>query len=78
MGNARTETAKRGWEIYRTSVPRPSLIVINATLNAEGVEAVSDRTWRHYRRLDDHGAKEYMPINELDVRLKADRLLKAG
>jgi hypothetical protein len=70
VGNARTEVAEHGWEIYRTSSPRPTLIQVNAVLSSEGLEEVSDRMLRHYRKLDRFGVVDYIPINELDIRFK--------
>lgn len=56
--------------MYRTTVPRPTLEEINAVLAADGLGIVSERTHRHYRKLDRFGLVEYMPINELDTRVK--------
>lgn len=74
MSNARPEVAVHGWEIYRSSVPRPSLAEINERLAAEGSGAVSNRMYDHYRKLERNGCRSYMPINELDVLVKSDRL----
>jgi hypothetical protein len=73
MSNARQEVAQYGWEIYRDSAPRPSLDQINERLTEEGLESVSPRTYLHYRKLERNGIQEYLPINELDVRVKALR-----
>lgn len=71
MSNARTEVAKRGWTLYRATFPRPSLAEINVQLEASGLEPVSARTLRHYKKLDRYQLSEYLPINELDIRTKA-------
>lgn len=65
--------AKRGWEIYKSQDPAPTLDEINLRLGAESLGAVSLRTYRHYRRLFANHFADYMPINELDVRLKLSR-----
>jgi hypothetical protein len=70
MSNAPTAVAQRGWELFRATNPRPTLDQVNVALVDEGLEPVSYRTHRHYRRLDQHGLVDYMPINELDVMLK--------
>jgi hypothetical protein len=38
-----------------------------------GEDLVSLRTYRHYRRMASNGFEEYLPINEVDVRLKLRR-----
>jgi hypothetical protein len=70
MSNARTEVAEVGWEVYRTSVPRPSLEEVNAALDSAGLEQVSPRMLRHYKKLDRFDLQKYLPINELDTRAK--------
>jgi len=71
MTNARTEVAEHGWTLYRTSFPRPSLEEINTQLEAVGMERVSPRMFRHYKKLDRYDLSRYLPINELDIRTKA-------
>ncbi|MGO9197610.1 MAG: hypothetical protein ACLQK4_10865 [Acidimicrobiales bacterium] len=46
------------------------LIEINEALELSGDGPVSPRTYRHYRKLAANGFVDYLPINELDVRLK--------
>ena len=74
MSNARPEVAEEGWEIYRSTVPRPPLADINERFAREGSGAVSNRMYEHYRKLERNGYRKYMPINELDVLVKRDRL----
>ncbi|MGA8725995.1 MAG: hypothetical protein WB565_13230 [Acidimicrobiales bacterium] len=74
MTNARPEVAVQGWEIYRSTVPRPSLADINERLASESSGAVSNRMYEHYRKLERNGYRKYVPINELDVLVKRDRL----
>jgi hypothetical protein len=73
MSNASTAVAQRGWEIFRHTEPRPTLDQVNAALEADGLESVSERTHKHYRKLERSGVADYLPINELDTRLKLQR-----
>jgi hypothetical protein len=73
LTNCEQSVAKRGWDIYRAATPAPSLETINAMLGCSDKGGVSSRTYRHYRRMAFHGFQEYLPINELDVRLKLRR-----
>ena len=73
MSNARPEVTRKGWEIYRGRLPRPTLDELNAELLVSGMQPVSPRTYDHYRKLERNGIAEYLPINELDVRVKAHR-----
>ena len=74
MANCDQTAARRGWEIYCVADAPPTLDHINAQLASEGLNSVSDRMYRHYRRLAFHGFEDYLPINELDVTLKLRRL----
>jgi hypothetical protein len=73
MKNAPTEALKRGWELYRTTTPRPNRDELNAALTAERMSGVSERAIRHFRTLDRHGMKDYLPINEMDMQIKHRR-----
>jgi hypothetical protein len=73
MANAKPSAVKRGWELYRASTPPPSLSELNATLEAMGEETIRPRTYKHYRRMEANGFEEYLPINEVDMRLKLSR-----
>lgn len=42
-------------------------------LERSGDGPVSQRTYQHYRRMAANGFEEYLPINEVDVRLKLRR-----
>jgi len=71
--NCHEDAAERGWELYRGSDPPVSRASINDQLRATGLDPVSDRMYRHYRRLSLHCVADYLPINELDVMLKIAR-----
>ena len=73
MPNASTDVLRRGWELYRTADPRPTLEQINAALTADGLGVVSTRAHKHYRNLDRYGQEDYLPINELDMQIKRRR-----
>jgi hypothetical protein len=75
--NCRPDSAKRGWDLYRASDPPLPRATINEQLVAAGLDPVSDRMYRHYRRLTSHRFVDYLPINELDMLLKL-RLRKAS
>jgi hypothetical protein len=70
MANCKPNTARQGWKLYQASTPPPLLIEINEALELSGDGPVSPRTYRHYRKLAANGFVDYLPINELDVRLK--------
>jgi hypothetical protein len=76
--NCNEIAARRGWDLFSSAVPVPTLDQINESLTAAGLGAVSNRMYRHYKVLLHHGYAEYMPINELDVRVKFARLREAG
>jgi hypothetical protein len=78
MANATAEDAKSGWRIYRSTVPRPTLESIHASLTSNGREPESPRMFKHYKNLERHEYAEYMPINDLDMRLKAARMRQAS
>jgi len=71
--NAKPSAVKRGWDLYRATTPPPSLAELNATLEAIGEGPIRARTYKHYRRMEANGFEEYLPINEVDVRLKLRR-----
>jgi hypothetical protein len=70
--------AQMGWAMYRAADPRPSIEDINLALGGQGLPTISDRMYDHYRRLERHGYEAYLPINELDMAVKAARLGKAS
>lgn len=72
--NASSAVARMGWEIYRGADPPPSFMEINAELLSRGLVTVRPRTYKHYRSLAYHGCTEYLPVNELDVRVKLGQL----
>ena len=70
MTNASTETAARGFEIYRRQDRRgtlPGLRSVNEALASEGREPIHQRSIQHYENLIKAGQLVYMPINEFDV-----------
>ena len=73
MSNATPVAAQLGWEVYKTTQPRPSLEQINAVLTAEGLGSVSPRMYEHYRKLERLGQTDYMTINELDLWWREER-----
>lgn len=73
MGNARTTTAERGWQILRSTPGVLSRDDLNRALAIEGLEKISARMWDHYRKLQRYGIDHYVPINELDVMVKLRR-----
>lgn len=75
MANATPEAARRGFDLYRQGA---SLVRINAILLAQGHPPVSQRMHDHYGRLVRHGYDRYVPVNELDVTVKALRLGRAS
>ena len=76
--NANASSTRRGFEIYCDSVPRPSLDEINEVLESTGNDRVSKRTYDHYSRLVRHGYNSYLPVNELDMRVKLERMGELG
>ncbi len=78
MPNTSPQAARRGFEIFSAVTPPPSLDEINLQLSKREMPAVSLRTYDHYRRLARHGYSHYVPINELDVAVKAERLREAS
>jgi hypothetical protein len=73
MPNPTTHAAQVGFDVFRSSDPPPPLEAINEALAAKGLDGVAARTYNHYSRLVRHGYDEYMPINELDMAIKAKR-----
>jgi len=73
MGNRTPAATLHGWSEYRAAVPPPSLDEINEHLQSRGLDCVSPRTYDHYGRLVRHGYDHYIPINELDMRVKLGR-----
>ena len=73
MPNLRSmEAARRGWDIFTSTTPTPSLEEINEQLASESL-SISARMYQHYRRLQRFGRRSYVPINELDVVMKGRR-----
>ncbi len=71
--NCHESAAKYGWKLYGSADPPPSLDEINDGLLAAGLDHVSNRMYRHYRRLASNAYDQYVPINELDITLKLAR-----
>ncbi len=70
--------AQVGWALYKASHPRASIETINLVLGGQNLPPISDRMYDHYRRLERHGYETYVPINELDMAVKAARMGKAS
>lgn len=73
MFNTTAEAARRGWDFFRSADPPPSHDEVNERLRDEGLIGIAGRTYDHYRRLARHGYDGYLPINELDMAVKAKR-----
>ena len=78
MANATPLAAEHGWSAFTSSVPPPTRSEINEQLTARGLTPVSLRTYDHYKRLVRHGYTRYIPINELDVTVKASKRRQAS
>jgi hypothetical protein len=65
--------AEVGWSLFQPGGPPPTLDEINAELARCDLPPVSPRMYDHYRRLVRHGFTTYVPINELDMFIKAER-----
>jgi hypothetical protein len=73
MTVASMRAAEVGWSLYRSDDPRPGLDRINAELGRRELPSISARMYDHYGRLNRHGFVRYVPINELDMHVKAER-----
>ena len=76
--NTTPEAAQEGWLIYRRFPIPPSRDEINAELTVRALPGISDRMFRHYQALARHGRTEYVPVNELDMDIKAERLRRSA
>lgn len=65
---ASSEDAQVGWQIYIEGNFALSLHDINEELIRRGFAPVSQRMFRHYRKLQRYGYTTYLPINQLDVK----------
>lgn len=65
--SATTADARAGYEIYRRSDFSASRSEINQALSEAGYAPISDRMYRHYRRLAGEGYNRYISINRFDV-----------
>src|SRR5206468_5917979 len=63
---ARTEDARAGWDIFKSGV-NESLDDINQQLMALGRAPVSNRMFKHYKRLANAGFDRYVTINRFDT-----------
>lgn len=75
MPNATEAAAKRGWEIYCSHSPRPTLDQINDQLKGEGVASppLAPRAMKHYRAMESWRVARWMRTNEFDQWRKAQR-----
>ena len=69
-------SAEEGWRLFQQADPPPTFETINQQLGDLGLPKVSSRMHDHYRRLKRHGFDRYVPINELDMMIKARRQAK--
>jgi hypothetical protein len=66
--------ARMGWELYQDSGYSASLESLNEQLDERGFNAISERTYNHYRKLVRYGYERYIPINHLDVVVQLQEL----
>jgi hypothetical protein len=59
--------ALKGYEFYLSNRGLVSLEEINEFLIADGRNAISQRTYAHYRKLLAQGFRSYIPINKFDI-----------
>jgi len=78
MPNASTAAARQGFAFYTQEASPPALSTINEALTFAGYSPVSERMFDHYRRLVRYGYTSYVPVNELDVAVKASRMGRAS
>lgn len=76
--NCDENSAKMGWRLFSAADPAPTREEINRALTASDLGPVSARMYKHYGALRRHGFGDYMPINELDVRVKLARYRDAS
>ena len=71
MPNASTQSAERGWQIYKRKMekdPDVGRATINVGLTKLGYDSVAARTFRHYESMYRTGWRGgYYPINKFDV-----------
>lgn len=72
MANAKPEDTRTGWEIYKASNYSLSLEDLNHALERRGFGQISDRSYRHLRKLERYGYDRYVPTNQLDVETLRD------
>jgi hypothetical protein len=70
--NAKTRDLEAGWGVYKASGFAASLDDINAALLKQGFNPISDRSYRHFKKLAKYGYERYVPINQLDVETLRD------
>jgi hypothetical protein len=75
---ALVEDTSRGWQLYRDSGYTLTREEINLALRGSGHRPISRRTYAHYGKLRRHGFREYLPINQLDVKTVEDPLWDEG
>jgi len=76
--NCHENAAKEGWRLFCAGDPAPTREEINGHLAAAELDPISVRMYKHYKAMRRHGFAEYMPINELDVRVKLARFSEAS
>ncbi len=61
-----------GWTLFRDSGGKIPQDDLSAILAGQDCPPVSNRMYRHYRKLFRFGYETYLPINQLDVRVLSD------
>ncbi len=67
MANATPRATRAGFDLYQSAGGSLSLDELNEQLVAAGYGPVSQRTFTHYRHLDEAGYNRYVSINRFDV-----------
>jgi hypothetical protein len=75
---AQFEDALTGWEIFLARSGGVSRNQLNAALSARGRQPISDRTYKHYRKLLRLGYSDYVSINRLDIRHANESIFDDG
>ena len=78
MSKQTIRAAQAGWTEFTSRMPAPDRHSVNEELERRGLPGISERMYRHYRALVRHGYDRYVPINELDMNVKAQRLQRAS
>ena len=69
---ATVRDTEEGYRLLQTADFSYDLDELNDELARRGFAPVSERTFRHYRKLRRYGWDSYLPINQLDVKTLSD------